>query len=254
MMQTILRSDLQLMADKALRACPSIAYVNGGTRAEHGAALLQEGAIVVKSAGVWSIGAHTVTRSTCSCDDRGAPVTTAGTKLCKHVYAVLMLLASERSSDALCEFLQGFAPAGMDAVRIGLPSPSTVIYMTVEWDYTKPTRHIVKMGHPMVTSGIYARRTLDDALPVTFIQMGGALARLGWSLVDLPQKRAGGFMMDYIWKLRPDVGGMPLTEDIWEGRGQTPETEQRATTQRHTLQFAHKLLENSAAIAVQDAL
>lgn len=199
---------LQAMVGQALTACPAIAYRDGSNRAEQGAQIMLDGEIKPNGAGVWKVGRHTVTKSTCSCDDRLAPVTKSGVKLCKHVYAVRMACAREQSADGLVEFLQGSIYPGQ-----------TTVLLTLETDYDKATRHIVIVGHPSV-----ARRcTLAEAQPVTFETMRQALARLGWSLVDVPQRVRGGFGMDYNWRIRTDTGGRPLTQAIWEAKNRTPE-------------------------------
>jgi hypothetical protein len=196
------------MVSQALTACPAIAYKDGSNRAEHGAQIMLDGDIKPHGTGVWRIGLHSVTKTTCSCEDRLAPVTKAGTKLCKHVYAVRMQCASEQSGDALVEFLQ-------DNIYPG----QTTVLLTIETDYDKATRHIVIVGHPSVAR----RSTLAEAQPVTLASMSQALARLGWSLVEAPQRVKGGFGMDYNWKLRTDTGGRPLTPAIWDAKGRTEE-------------------------------
>ena len=202
---------LSAMVDQALRKWPAIAYTSKrGNRAQSAAALVEMEAVRHLGGDQWEVTNHICTNLTCDCEDRAPIDHLTGGKLCKHCIAVRMTLRLQ-VNERLITALRALA-----AERIEL---------LIDRDYDDRQRWIT--GYR--SRGRDVRWSPAERIPVAFEQMRYALGVLGWSLDDLPQKWQ---RFEYLWRLRTDRSGTPLTAMIWQLKGVTDVMLERRTNER----------------------
>lgn len=208
------------MIDAALRCWPDIAYKSKrGNRAQAAAALVRAERVRYVDGTQWDVNNHLCTATSCDCEDR-APSDANGGKLCKHCIAVRMVIK-----------LQG-NPRLVDRLRsLG---DGDRVQLLFDRDYDQRTQTLT--GYR--SRGRDIRWAAGERIDVTFEQMVAALATLGWSLDALPQKWQ---RYEYMWTLRTDGEGTPLTAPLWHMKGVTDRTVERHRTEKLNGWFAGQL-------------
>lgn len=202
---------LSAMVDQALRMWPAIAYTSKrGNRAQSAATLVKMEAVRHLGGDQWEVTNHLCTNLTCDCEDRAPIDHLTGGKLCKHCIAVRMTLRLQ-VNERLIAALRALAGGRVEVL--------------IERDYEDRQR--VVSGYR--SKGHDIRWPAGERIPVTFEQMRYALGVLGWSLNDLPLKWQ---RWDYLWRLRTDDTGTPLTAAIWQMKGVTDGMLERRTNVR----------------------